>query len=209
MPDSAGSSLCTPLPDSALILSTGASPTKARRRPSSLVDLLPPAGVEQLPLVQQHDDRAAGRVDPLGEALVLVGHALGRVDDQQARRRRCRRTAGRGPASSTRARRRSGTAAACPRCRRSGSVPASVSTTVSTESRVVPGRSWTTDRSSPISRLKRVDLPTLGRPTIATATPAVVVGSGGPAPAVVVAPARAAGRPARRACRRCRGRAGR
>ena len=35
-------------------------------------------------------------------------------------------------------------------------------------SRVVPGRSWTTERSSPISRLNRVDLPTLGRPTMAT-----------------------------------------
>ena len=35
-------------------------------------------------------------------------------------------------------------------------------------SRVVPGRSWTTDRSSPTSRLNSVDLPTLGRPTRAT-----------------------------------------
>ena len=47
--------------------------------------------------------------------------------------------------------------------------PSGVLTTVSMLSRVVPGRSWTTDRSSPISRLKRVDLPTLGRPTMATA----------------------------------------
>src|SRR5262245_9290056 len=60
--------------------------------------------------------------------------------------------------------------------RRTG--PSSVSITVSIESRVVPGRSWTTDRSSPVSWLKRVDLPTLGRPTMATATP-----SGEPAPA--------------------------
>ncbi len=35
-------------------------------------------------------------------------------------------------------------------------------------SRVVPGGSWTTDRSSPSSRLNSVDLPTLGRPTRAT-----------------------------------------
>src|SRR5918993_303893 len=51
--------------------------------------------------------------------------------------------------------------------------PSSVSTRVSMASRVVPGRSWTTARSSPVSRLNSVDLPTLGRPTIATATPAV------------------------------------
>ena len=46
--------------------------------------------------------------------------------------------------------------------------PWSVSTTVSTESRVVPGRSCTTTRSSPVRRLNSVDLPTLGRPTMAT-----------------------------------------
>ncbi len=45
--------------------------------------------------------------------------------------------------------------------------PSGVSTMVSMASRVVPGSSWTTLRSSPTSRLKRVDLPTLGRPTIA------------------------------------------
>ena len=33
----------------------------------------------------------------------------------------------------------------------------------------MPGRSWTTARSSPIRRLNSVDLPTLGRPTTATA----------------------------------------
>src|ERR671926_1655164 len=35
-------------------------------------------------------------------------------------------------------------------------------------SRVMPGSSPTMDRRSPISRLKRVDLPTFGRPTMAT-----------------------------------------
>src|SRR5260370_1146454 len=48
-----------------------------------------------------------------------------------------------------------------------GRGPSGVSTMVSMASRVVPGSSWTTLRSSPTSRLKRVDLPTLGRPTIA------------------------------------------
>ena len=47
-------------------------------------------------------------------------------------------------------------------------VPSGVSTTVSTASLVVPGASWVTERSSPTSRLKRVDFPTLGRPTRAT-----------------------------------------
>jgi len=46
--------------------------------------------------------------------------------------------------------------------------PSSVSTTVSMVSRVVPGMSCTTARSSPMSRLNSVDLPTLGRPTSAT-----------------------------------------
>ena len=55
-------------------------------------------------------------------------------------------------------------------------------------SRVVPGRSWTTARSSPISRLNRVDLPTLGRPTSATDT---VRGSSGSAPAPVALDIRA------------------
>src|SRR5438132_10116867 len=35
-------------------------------------------------------------------------------------------------------------------------------------SRVVPGTSWTTATWAPTSRLKRVDFPTLGRPTTAT-----------------------------------------
>ena len=46
--------------------------------------------------------------------------------------------------------------------------PVCVSTIVSIASRVVPGRSWTTARSSPISRLNSVDLPTFGRPTSET-----------------------------------------
>ena len=46
--------------------------------------------------------------------------------------------------------------------------PSSVSTSVSIASRVVPGMSCTTERSSPTSRLNSVLLPTLGRPTIAT-----------------------------------------
>ena len=39
-------------------------------------------GVGQVPLVEQHDHRATGRVDALGEALVLRGDTLGGVDDE-------------------------------------------------------------------------------------------------------------------------------
>ena len=43
----------------------------------------PRLGVEELPLVEQHDDRAAGDVDPLRQALVLRGDADGGVDDEE------------------------------------------------------------------------------------------------------------------------------
>ena len=48
--------------------------------------------------------------------------------------------------------------------------PCGVSTMVSIVSRVVPGRSCTTARSSPVRRLNSVDLPTFGRPTRVTPT---------------------------------------
>ena len=43
----------------------------------------PLLGVEQLPLVEHDDERAAGGVDPLGQALVLGGDPDGGVDDEQ------------------------------------------------------------------------------------------------------------------------------
>ena len=73
-----------------------------------------------------------------------------------------------GPASSTRCRRRSCDLRRMPAVSMKRIGPSSVSTTVSIASRVVPGMSCTTARSSPISRLNSVDLPTFGRPTIAT-----------------------------------------
>ncbi len=42
---------------------------------------------------------------------------------------------------------------------------------VSTASRVVPGASWTSTRSSPSTALTREDLPTFGLPMIATRVP--------------------------------------
>ena len=108
-----------------------------------------------------------GRVDPLGESLILAGDALGRIDDEQCDvgvvdRSQCtdeRVVLGRivdlalrrMPAVSTKT-----------------IGPSSVSTSVSIASRVVPAMSCTTERSSPTSRLNSVLLPTFGRPTIAT-----------------------------------------
>ena len=69
-------------------------------------------GVEQVPLVEHDHDRGAGGVDALGEPLVLVGHALGRVDRRTARRRRGRSPRARARGCSTRSARRSGSCGA-------------------------------------------------------------------------------------------------
>ena len=69
---SAGSSLCTPLPVSARDLEHRRVADEVRARADLVGDVGPVLGVEQLPLVEQHDDRAAGGVDALGEALVLA-----------------------------------------------------------------------------------------------------------------------------------------
>ena len=54
-----------------------------------------------------------------------------------------------------------------------------IRTGISTLSRVVPGRSWATTRSSPALRLIKVDLPTLGRPMIAMRGPPAGSAAGG------------------------------
>ena len=74
---------------------------------------------------------------------------------------------GRGARCSTR-RRAPSSPAACPAVSTNRTVPCSGQvTSESTLSRVVPATSETTLRSDPTSRLNRLDLPTLGRPTIA------------------------------------------
>ena len=82
---SAGSRWCTRLPGQ-----RGDRAAPARTCRNAELVLRPRActlarclGVEQLPLVQHEHDRGAGGVDALGEALVLVGHAFGRVDEEQ------------------------------------------------------------------------------------------------------------------------------
>ena len=135
--------------------------------PDLVGDLEALLGVERLPLVEQHDDRAAGRVDALGQALVLMGDADGGVDHEQGHVGRVDRL----QCSDERVVLGALVDAALRRMpavsmKRTG--PSGVSTTVSIGSRVVPGMSWTTERSSPMSRLNRVDLPTFGRPTSAT-----------------------------------------
>src|SRR5438270_6511927 len=83
--------------------------------------------------------------------------------------------------------------------------PSSVSTSVSMLSRVVPGRSCTTDRSSPISLLNSVDLPTFGRPTMATAggrsSSSIGAGSGAASSAGRAATTRSRRSPTPRPCR--------
>ncbi len=124
------------------------------------------SGVEQVPLVADDHDRGAGRVDPFREPLVLVRHAFRRVDDEQ-----------RGVGAVDRFQRpheavvlgRFVDAALAPQA---GSVDEAQRAVFGLDHgvdrvAVVPGMSCTTERSSPTRRLNNVDLPTLGRPTIA------------------------------------------
>ena len=165
---STGRSLWTPLPVSAEILSTGASPTKCelalRRSPSTSRRS---SVSDQLPLVEHDDDRAAGGVDALGEPLILCGDAHGGVDDEQGdvgvvdRPQRPHERVVLGRVVDLRLSAHAGRVDEHHR-------PVSVSTSVSIASRVVPAMSWTTARSAPTRRLNSVLLPTFGRPTIAT-----------------------------------------
>ena len=72
-PAAPGSSLCTPLPVSAEILSTGASPRNAQPVADLVGDVEPRCSASSSShLLSSDDDRAAGGVDALGQALVLV-----------------------------------------------------------------------------------------------------------------------------------------
>ena len=166
---SAGSRWCTRRPVSAEIGSDRRVDEERRAcpRPGGAISARRSVSSE-VPLVEHDHDRGAGGVDALGEPLVLVGHAFGRVDDEAARRRRGRSLRARARGCSTRSARRSRLLRRSPAVSTNRSGPSSVSTTVSIASRVVPGMSCTTERSSPTSRLNSVDLPTFGRPTIAT-----------------------------------------
>ena len=80
---SAGRIRCVIFPVSAETVSTGAYDEEREPVGDRRAGRGPAFGVEQVPLVQHDDDRGAGGVDPLGEALVLVGHAVGGVDHEQ------------------------------------------------------------------------------------------------------------------------------
>ena len=84
-------------------------------------------------------------------------------------RRRARWPGAPGPRSRGRRSPSAGARAGCPRCPRAGSAALAARTRSSTASRVVPGIAETTARSRPSSRLRIDDLPTLGRPTSASA----------------------------------------
>ena len=124
---------------------------------------VPPRVVE---LVREHEHRAPGRAQDLGELLVARRHARGRVDDEEHEiglldglRAPGRRSAGRtAPYRSGRRR---------PVSMRRNVVP-DHSQRSSLRSRVTPGVSWTTAVRVDVRRLISVDLPTFGKPTIAT-----------------------------------------
>ena len=108
-------------------------------------DVEPGVGLDdQLPLVEHDEDRAPSGVDPLGQPLVLTGGTLGGVDHQEGDVGIDDRPQG------TDERVVLGRVAD-PRSLRMPAVstntigPSTVSTSVSIASRVVPGRSWTTD----------------------------------------------------------------
>ena len=127
-------------------------------------------------LVREHDHRLARgaqdrrellvarrdpgpRVDDEEDEVGLVDRRLRLLGDLRARTARCR----------PRRRRR---------CRRAGSVTPFQSARSSLRSRVTPGVSCTTAARVWVSRLTSVDLPTFGKPTIAT-VPALLTGVGG------------------------------
>ena len=90
---------------------------------------------------------------------------------RRARRRRPRPSRARRRCAATRRSRRPAAGAragGCRRCRRSVQILPPSSTCSSTGSRVVPASSLTTTRSSPAALFSSDDLPTFGRPRIAT-----------------------------------------
>ncbi len=134
-----------------------------------LLRVLRAAILHEIPLVRDDHDAAAGLVGLAADRRVLIGRAGARVDDERDdvrvadrllragdadhldRPPLATRPGRRMPAVSTMRNRR--------RCQMSG---------LSIASRVVPGMSLTITRSSRSSRFTSDDLPTFGRPTIAT-----------------------------------------
>src|SRR5690606_36250356 len=186
-------------------------PLREAQEVQSAVELaahaLAPVGVGEIPFVHRDDERTAGLEHVAGDRRILVGDVLGRIEQQDAdvgvldRLQRLHRrefldrlvdAAASAQAGGVDPRVRAPAehfwVACSPRLRRrrpavSPSVcarpPCSKST--ATASRVVPGWSKATSRSSPMSALISVDLPTLGRPTTATRTRAAG-SAAGPSP---------------------------
>ena len=86
----------------------------------------------------------------------------------RARRRRARRPRARAAPSSTRSPAAAGACAACPRCRRARTSCRRARAPCRSRRASCPGRSETITRSSPSSAFRSDDLPTFGRPRIAT-----------------------------------------
>ena len=135
-------------------------------------------GGDEFPLVEHDQRRTTGRRDSLGQALVLTGRSDRRVDDEhrdvgavervEAAQHRVGLESRLGLGATSHAR---GVDEADQSRRRSRR-------RVSMASRVVPGMSCTTERSSPMSWLKSVDLPDVGASDDRDAQRPVVVGVG-------------------------------
>ena len=170
---SASNRSATPSPCSAL--SAIGSP-----RPSAIGFETPGFAAAPFGLVGDDDHRRRLGAQPAADFLVERGQALARVDQEQGGVGLAHRGLGLLRASG-----RAGCAGPRPRTRRCRS-PGSRARAGSPRPRAGrgsrPGRSSTSARRLPTSRLNRVDLPTLGRPTMAT------VGRGMAAPIAAPSP---------------------
>jgi hypothetical protein len=123
---------------------------------------------DRVPFVGGDDQRPPLFGDQIGDRQILPPERFERVEHRGRRSRRsgscaaCRRPIG------ARAGPRPGRGGATPRCRQAGSAGPAIAIRARSKSRVIPGSGPVSSRSSPTSRLTSVDLPTLGRPTIAS-----------------------------------------
>ena len=176
--------------------STGANFRNARRCSIERCSVSLLVGVDRVPLVDRDHDRAAALEDVAGDVRVLVGDALGRVEQQQhdvGIGDRLQRLDDRELLDRLE---HLALAAQARRCRSARSCWPSRSNGTRIASRVVPGWSNATRRSSPSQVLISVDLPTFGRPATARRIGAPLVGLG----LVVLVRARSRRAPPRAGC---------
>ena len=131
--------------------------------------------LDRVPLVDQHHRAFPGIQDKAGDMRILRGDPAGRIDHQEST------TSARSMARSERSTLYFSTPGSILPRRRMPAVSIRVTGTlaedqvVSMASRVVPGIGLTMARSSPSSRLSRLDLPTFGLPTMAILTESLLL----------------------------------